>query len=484
MGNRARRIRAILATTEVVLKTAVAGKEARMVGELRAAVEQARREQSLFFAALLPEESITAAFTAASAAWCGHVFTPVVIVWVFLSQCLSADHSCRDAVGRLISWLLARGQKACAAETGGYCTARDKLPEAVGEHLLRHTGRQPERTAPPEWLWHKRRVVVADGTTVTMPDTKANQKEYPQLTSQKPGCGFPILRMVVVFSLAVGTVIEMAMGKYEGKRTGENSLLRTLQDQLESGDVLLLDRYFSGWFDLASWKKRGVDSVVRKHQLRATDFRAGRRLGHDDHVVAWRKPKRPTWMTQDEYDALPETLTLRELRIQVTQPGFRTRVILVVTTLLDATEFSADEIAQLYRRRWQAELNLRSLKIVLQMDQLRCLTPHRVRNEIRMHLTAYNLIRGVMAAAAQAAGRQPWTVSFKGALQALNNMLPLLLVMTPEAWCHQLLQMIAASEVGNRPDRYEPRVKKRRPKKYKLLREPRQNYRNRIAARR
>jgi len=453
-----------------------------MVGELRAAADRARRDDSLCFAALLSEESITAAFTAASAAWLGYLFTPAITVWVFLSQCLSADHSCRDAVGRLITWLIARGQTPCAPETGAYCMARDKLPEAVVRQLLRETGRAPEGKTPPEWLWHQRRVLIGDGTTVTMPDTPENQQEYPQLKAQAAGCGFPIVRMVVLFSLAVGTVIEAAMGKYEGKRTGENSLLRTLQDQLEPGDLLLLDRYFSGWFDLASWKKRGVDSVVRKHQLRATDFRTGRRLGHDDHLVVWRQPKRPTWMTPEEYDALPDTLTLREVRIRVTQPGFRTKVILVVTTLLNAVEYSADEIAQLYRRRWEAELNLRSLKIVLQMDQLRCLTPHRVRNEIHMHLIAYNLIRNVMAAAAQAAGRMPWTISFKGALQALNNMLPLVLAMTADEWCAQLLRMIAADEVGNRPDRYEPRVKKRRPKKYPLLREPRQNYRTRMAA--
>ena len=452
-----------------------------MVGELRAAVERVRREHSLCFAALLPEESITAAFAAASAAWHGYLFTPAVTVWVFLSQCLSADHSCRDAVGRLVSWLLARGQTPCAAATGAYCLARDKLPEAVGRELLRTTGRQPEQQAPAEWFWHKRRVLVADGTTVTLPDTAENQQEYPQVKSQRAGCGFPIVRLVVVFSLAVGTAIEVALGKYEGKRTGENSLLRTLRAFLKTGDVLLLDRYFSGWFDLALWQQSGVDSVVRKHQLRATDFRTGRRLGHDDHLIEWRKPKRPAWMTPAEYEALPNTMTLREIRLQVTQPGFRTRTILVVTTLLDATEYTADEIAQLYRRRWEAELHLRSLKIVLQMDHLRCLTPHRVRNEIYMHLTAYNLIRGVMAAAAQAAGRTPWTVSFKGAVQALNNLLPLLLVMTPEEWCSQLLHMIAAAEVGNRPDRYEPRVKKRRPKKYPLLREQRQNYRNRMA---
>ena len=200
-----------------------------MVGELRAAVEKARRDRELAFAAVLPEESITAAFTAARASWNGWLYSPAITVWVFLSQCLSADHSCRDAVGRLVAWLAARGRRRCSPQTGAYCTARDKLPRAVCRHLLRETGRRPEQDAPAEWLWHGRRVRVGDGTTLTMPDTAANQAAYPQPRSQQPGCGFPIVRMVVLFSLAVGTVLEVAWASYTGKRTGENSLLRGLR---------------------------------------------------------------------------------------------------------------------------------------------------------------------------------------------------------------------------------------------------------------
>ena len=200
-----------------------------MVGELCAAVEKARRDRELVFAAVLPEENITAAFTAARASWNGWLYSPAITVWVFLSQCLSADHSCRDAVGRLVAWLAARGRRPCSPKTGAYCTARDKLPRAVCRHLLRETGRRPEQDVPAEWLWHGRRVRVGDGTTLTMPDTAANQAAYPQPRSQQPGCGFPIVRMVVLFSLAVGTVLEVAWASYTGKRTGENSLLRGLR---------------------------------------------------------------------------------------------------------------------------------------------------------------------------------------------------------------------------------------------------------------
>jgi IS4 transposase len=290
------------------------------------------------------------------------------------------------------------------------------------------------------------------------------------------------MRFVVVFSLAVGTVLEAALGRYQGKCTGENSLFRTLHNHLREGDVVLADRYFSGWFDVALLQQRRVHSVVRKHQLRATDFRSGRRLGRDDHVVCWPKPQRPAWMSVEDYVALPQELKLREVRVRVQQKGFRTRQVDVATTLLDSDEYSAEEIAKLYRQRWQAELNLRSLKTVLQMEHLRCKKPHRVRNELHMHLVAYNLIRQVMAATAMKAGVEPWTVSFKGTLQTLTQFLPLLATrLSTDAWCDALFEAIALHVVGNRPDRFEPRVKKRRPKPYKLMNQPREQYKRHAA---
>jgi putative transposase len=445
----------------------------------RQGLAQARREGQLYFAALLPEQHILEAFGPARHLWQGWVYTPAVTVWVFLAQCLSPDHSCRDAVAQLIAWLLASGRRTCSAVTGAYCSARDRVPETACRQLARDTGRQVDEDAPSSWRWLGHRVLDVDGSTVTAADTPANQAEYPQLTSQQRGCGFPILRIVVVFSLAVGTVLEAALGKYEGKQTGENSLFRTLHDLLHEGDVVLADRYFSGWFDLALLLERGVHSVVRKHQLRPTDFRTGWRLGRDDHMVFWAKPARPAWMSEEQYAALPEGLALREVRVRVQQPGFRTREVIVVTTLLDAERYPAAELALLYRRRWQAELNLRSLKIVLQMDHLRCKTPERVRNEFWMHLLAYNLIRKMVAMAAFRAGVEPWQLSFKGALQTLGRLLPLLPSgIGLDAWCDALLAAIASHEVGNRPDRREPRRTKRRPKQYKHLRKPRQQYKN------
>jgi hypothetical protein len=229
---------------------------------------------------------------------------------VFLSQCLSIDHSCRDAVARLIAWRLGSSLRPCSADTGAYCTARDDLPEEACSRLMRETGGEVEQQAPPEWRWLGHRVRLVDGSTLTMPDTPANQAEYPQVPGQKRGCGFPIVRIVVVFSLAVGTVLDAAIGKYQGKQTGENSLFRTLHNLIQEDDVVLVDRCFSGWFDLALLSQRSVHTVVRKHQLRATDFRTGKRLGSHDHLVHWEKPQRPEWMSAEQYAKLPDRFRL------------------------------------------------------------------------------------------------------------------------------------------------------------------------------
>jgi putative transposase len=448
-----------------------------MVHSFRTTVAEARRHGDLYFAALLPQDRILKAFGTARAAWQGWVYTPAITVWVFLSQCLSPDHSCRDAVARLIAWRLTRGLSPCSADTGAYCTARSDLPEEALHGLVRETGKQVEHESSQTWLWHGRRVRVVDGSTITMPDTLENQAAYPQQKTQKPGCGFPIARILVIFSLAAGTVVEAAIGKYQGKQTGENSLFRKLYDALDEGDIILADRYFSGWSDIAFPLARGIDIVVRKHQARGTDFRTGQRLGKDDHLISWMRPKRPKWMSVEQYATLPDELTLREVRIRVPQKGFRTKSIVVVTTLLNAEKYTPEEIASLYRQRWQAELHLRSLKIVLQMDHLRCKTPDRVRNEFFTHLLGYNLIRGVMAAAAFQSGKSPWEISFKGTLQTLERFLPILLSrVSSEGWCEALLTAVATHIVGNRPDRFEPRLRKRRPKPYKHLREHRRNY--------
>lgn len=454
-----------------------------MSGSFRFQAEQARRAGGLHFAALLPEQVIEESLGEARATWHGWLYTPAITVWMFLAQVLSSDHSCRETVARLLADRAARGQKKCSAQTGAYCTARDKLPEEFCHRLMTDAAQRVSDAAPGAWRWRGHRVRVVDGTTVTMADEPANQRAYPQPASQQPGCGFPILRVVVLFCFATGVALDVAFSRWTGKRTGETSLFRTLWDLLAPGDVLLADRFFSGWFDLALLEQQGVEVVVRQHASRRVDFRQGTRLGPNDHLVVLPKPARPDWLSRRDYHALPDELFLREIRVVVRQKGFRTREVIVLTTLTHHEEYPPEALAELYRDRWQAELDLRALKTVMQMDHLRCKTPHRVRNELQMHLLAYNLLRGVMAEAAAASGTEPWQISFKGTMQTVNQFLPTLRsVEHLAAWCAALLAAVAEHDVGNRPDRIEPRCRKRRPKNYPLLTKPRREYKNRTAA--
>ena len=429
-----------------------------------------------FFAALLSEDFIRKVFGDASYS-SSPLYSTAATLWVFLSQVLSVDHNCVNAVAKYIVWRLARGLRAPSAETGAYCIARDKLDESSMHDLVKQTGNAIEDAAPDSWLWLGHRVITGDGCTVTMADTPDNQREYPQPGSQQPGCGWPMMRCVVLFALSTGVVLEAAMGKQKGKLTSEVSLFREIDEIIGDDDVFLADRFYSGWFDLARLMKRGAHVVVRKHQRRKTDFRTGVRYGKDDHAVFWDKPVRPSWMTKEEYATYPEFLTLREIRIHVDTSGFRSRTIIVVTDLLDDTDYGKEDLAVLFRRRWQAELNLRSLKTVMQMEHLRCKKPHRVRNEFRTHLIAYNLVRQVMSEAAMQGDVQPWQISFKGTMQTLNQFLSLFgSSIDSETLCFELFRCCLQHVVGHRPDRYEPRVVKRRPKPYPLMKKPRHCY--------
>jgi hypothetical protein len=349
--------------------------------------------------------------------------------------------------------------------------------------LTRATGRQAQDRAPTPWRWNGHTLKVVDGTTLSMPDTPANQKAFPQHTAQKAGVGFPIARLVVLFSLAVGTVLDAALGRYQGKQSGETALWHSLQDGLEPGDLLLADRYYGSFWELALTRQRNADMVCRLHQRRRTDFRTGRRLGREDHVVGWTKPARPEWLDEATYAALPATLAVREVRVRVRLAGFRTRVLVVVTTLWDAAAFGRQDVALLYRMRWYAELDLRALKQTMQMDILRCQSPEMVRKEVWAHLLAYNLLRGLMARAAEEGGLLPLQVSFKGALQVVNALAAVLWRAVVEEIAEilrRLREAIRSQRGGERPNRCEPRARKRRPKHYPLLNESRQQARSRL----
>jgi DDE family transposase len=403
------------------------------------------------------------------------VYTPAVTLWAFLAQCLSGSKSCVAAVARVLVLRVALGLPPCAAGTGAYCKARAKLPEALLRRLALQVGTAVERQAPDAWRWHGRRVLLADGFEVSMPDTPANQQAYPQLRNQKPGLGFPRMRVVALLAFATACLVGAAFGPCKGKGTGETELFRALLGQLEAGDVVVADRYYCTWWIVALLAQQGVDACFRLHHLRHADFRRGRRLGRDDHLVRWPKPARPQWMDAATYASLPAFLEVREVRVRVAQPGCRVRQLVVATTLLDAGQYSAAEVADLYHDRWHVELDVRAIKQTLKMDILSCKGPDMVRKELWTHLLGYNLIRKVLAQAARTGEVTPRQLSFAGAVQTLNAFRWLLTVGSGddgERLLQALLLAVATHVVGNRPGRVEPREVKRR-QKAKLMTKPR-----------
>ncbi len=455
--------------------------QGRFRQQVRFLQRQFLQDGELPFSDVLSEGTITQALKALDVVWHDRVYSPLVTLWVFLSQVLSQDHSCRAAVARLIAHRVSRGRRPCSAETGAYCQARKRLPEKFFSGVARHVGKALDDGVDPAWLWKGRPVYMFDGTTVSMPDTPENQAAYPQVYNQKPGLGFPIARVCSIISLSCGAMLDLGISRYAGKGQGELSLLRRMWDILSPGDVLLTDALMSTWYEMLTLKQRGVDSVSRLNKAhRHADFRRGRRLGKDDHVVRWPKPNRLiggiTWAT---YKSLPDYLEVRETRVRVEQPGFRTKVIIVVTTLLDPESTTKEDLASLYRSRWSQELDLRSIKITMQMDILRCKTPELVRKEIWTHVLAYNLIRTIMAQAASQHELQPREISFKGTVQTLEAFQPLISFQGHQGATFreklylQLLEAVASHRVADRHDRFEPRMRKRNPRKAEMMTKPR-----------
>lgn len=396
------------------------------------------------------------------------VYGPLQTLILFIEQVLGADQSCQDAVARGVSQRVALGRSPCSLNNGPYCKARARLALNLVERLGREVGKRLNEAQPDAWRWRGREVKLIDGTTVSMPDTTANQSEFPQSKTQKAGLGFPLARLVAIISLSCGAVLEWAAGPCEGKRTGETAQLWQLVPHFRPGDIAIADRYFSGYFMLAWLIRHGVDVVVRQHQLRRTDFRRGQRLGSKDHVVAWARPPRSAWMDVATYATMPETLLLREARV-----GGLT----LVTSLVDAAQVSKNELSVLYHARWQVELDLRSIKTVMQMGVLRCKSPEMVKKEIAVHLLAYNLVRAVMAQAALRGHVLPRQLSFKATLQLVRAFeenlrhAPRGRLALRRAY---LLAGISRLRLPDRPGRVEPRAVKRRAKPQSLLTQPRQ----------
>lgn len=406
-------------------------------------------------------------------------FSPEVTLWAFLSQAIEDDKSQQAAVSRIVAAAIAHGERPPSANTSAYSQARSRLSEKILATLTRETAQQIESSAPNEWRWKNKRIKLIDGSTLSMPDTPKNQDVYPQSKSQKPGVGFPIARIVAIIDYITGVVLDLAIGPCRGKQTGEHALLRELLSLFQTDDIVMGDRYYPSFFLMSALIKQGVSGVFPSHHGRKPDFRRGKRLGKKDHIVSWKKSKKPAWMEQTEYDAAPDEILVREVATEIKRPGFRTEIRVLVTTLLDPVEYSASDLANLYCCRWFIELSLRSIKDTMHMGILRGKTPQMVRKEIWVHLLAYNLIRRLMAQAAWIHGKTVATLSFKLTLQITKafQQAGLLNDNNPEIY-EKLLEAINSKQVGNRPDRQEPRRVKRRPKPFPLLKKARGLYAN------
>jgi putative transposase len=416
------------------------------------------------------------------------IYTTAIMVWSFLSQVLrdGKEASCQAAVARVVSHCQQQGLDAPTEDTGDYCRARAKLSAAALHELSCEVAEKLEQAADESWLWKgKHHAKLIDGFTFTMPDTPKNQAQYPQAKTQAPGVGLPIARAVAIVSLATGCLMDMALGPYKGKETGEPALLRSMLGNLFAGDIAVMDRYFCSFMMIALLLSQGTHTCARKHHRRHSDFRRGKRLGKYDHIIVWTRPPRPTWMDEETYARIPETLELREIRYNIVESGRRTKTIDVITTLVDADEYTKEDIAELYGFRWNSELDIRSIKASLNLGHVRCKSPEMVHREVWTTVLGYNLIRTTAAAAALLHGKQPRQVSFTGTCQYvlaswMQMSAGLIADSILEDYLLLMLQQIAACEVANRPGRLEPRVLKRRRHRYKLMQKPREQLRAKL----
>ena len=430
------------------------------------------------FDQVLGDREIAAVVAELVASYRERIYPPLDTLRLFAGQVLSTDGACQDVVGRRLSERVSQGQPLNALNTGSYCDARKRLPIKLPVTMSNMIGERLEAMVPSAWRWQGRCVKLFDGTTVTMPDTPSNQQAYPQSREQKPGLGFPIARIGALIGLSSGAMLGYQVAACEGKGTGEQSLLTNLLGHLNAGDVLLADALLATWWIIQGALERGADVVMPQHGVRITDFARGERLGKNDHIVQWPRPPKPKLMRAEEYARYPEFIEMREVEVNGR---------ILVTTMLDPAVVSAPELGALYKMRWNIEVDFRTIKATLDMDVLRCKSQEMVEKEIAVYFMAYNLVRWAMAAAALLADILPRMLSFAGAKRLLGVFADQLRRASGDQ-VHTLIATVTASiatlRLPHRPDRIEPRAKKRRPKKLPLLTVPRQVARDLIYAQR
>lgn len=432
------------------------------------------------FGSILSESDIWAVFEKHQGLFGGTVYTTATVLWAFLGQVLQDGKmaACQAAVSAISSFQVLRNLDVPTEDTGDYCRARSKLKEEALHELATTVAQRAQRQADAQWLFEGRHAKLVDGFTFTMPDTPKNQTVYPQQKGQAVGCGFPIARCVAVISLATACVMDLAIAAYSGKLTGEGALLRQLLGCFEARDIAVMDRYYCSYMMIAVMLNQQVDVCCKRHHTRKTDFRRGKRLGKHDHLIVWHRPSRPDWMDQDTWEKIPKTLVLRELQYSVTEPGYRTQKMIVITSLTDPAEYSQASIAKLYGFRWNVELDIRSIKSNLNLEHVRCKSPAMVRRELWTTILAYNLIRSTAASAASIHGGLPRQISFTSTCQAiLANWMVISNPHTPagsiQLVVDAILIQIQKCTVANRPGRIEPRKVKMRPKRYHYMTKPR-----------
>lgn len=448
----------------------------------RAVRDKFASDRGLPFGRILTREYVLSVLEDEGHAYRQRVFCPLVTLWAWLSQCLSQDKSLNEAVMRVMANRVMTGLPACGATSSSYSEARGRFPLPVLERLAKEIGRNVHDSAADSWHWRGREVYLADGTGLSMPDTPENQLAWPQIKTVKAGLGFPTMRAVSLISLSTGAVVDFDFAPHEGKGTGESTLLRGMIDTLKDGDILVADRYYPSFRTVATLQKRGVDLISISHKSRKVDFSDGIQLGECDHIVEWRRPSHVARIGEQEFRNMPETVRVREFVIDIEGRNGGTEQAIVVTTITDPT-VPQDELSALYWRRWNCELDLRSIKQSMHLDVLRCKTPEMVKKEIFAHLLAYNLLRGTMTASAKRTGVTPRQLSVKGAMQAVESFTPAMMATDAgDVLYDAMLTTISAHRVGNRPGRQEPRKKKRRSGWRDMMTKPRNEYNRRLAA--
>ena len=396
--------------------------------------------------------------------------------WAFLHQVMVPQTGCAGIVKRIQAETVKKGARSPSSDTGAYCKARQRLPLERLQQLFKASRDESYRRTVNPPAWKGRQVRVVDGTCLSMPDEPELQAEWPQSSEQKVGCGFPMLKMVGLFDLCSGLLIDWAEGN---KHQHESTLFRKLWRILNPNEILVSDRGFNSFAATASLKELGVDTVMRNHIRRKIDFRQGKKLGPNDRLITWTRPaNRTAGWTLEEWKKLPKELVIRAIRFKVEQKGFRTKEVTLVTTLTNEKEFSADDFAELYMMRWRVELFFRDIKISMGMDVLRCKSVSMVRKEICMHCIAHNLIRSLLVEVAILYDHAVDRLSFKHSIEQVRAWESLLRdnwakPRKRKALMTEFYELLIESSVVERPDRAEPRVRKRRPKNYRHMNKPR-----------